>query len=560
MNVNKSCVKLAGKGCSGKDGKSTTRSYNKKQVAKFEKFIKAQYRVHWLMDNLPAATKLFLSDHSERYAHGFPLGYVDPEKKRVYLFNHIIIIGKVHKVDEDTYRVVGFEVKTRSIGATRYTDGKGENDCKVAPSEGGKKAAGRSGAIILDHNKMGKDDTVDVQWSYSMHWEPSDIAWASRWDTYLKMDDADIHWFSIVNSLVTVIFLSLILAFIMYRTLSRDIEQYNTEEEKDELFEQRGWKLVHGDVFRPPAMTTLLSASLGTGIQLFCMTFVTLTFSLFGMLSPANRGSLMTTAIVLYMFCGVFNGYFSARFYKSVKGDNWTRAAFLAATLFPGTLFSTGFFLNFFIWNNGSSGALPFTTMLALFCLWFGISVPLVMAGAYFGYRKEPFNYPVSVNQIPRQIPEQLWYLNPFFSIMLGGILPFGAVFIELFFILTAIWENQFYYLFGFLFLVFLILIISCSEIAVVMTYLQLCSEDYHWWWRSFLVSGGCSFYVFAYAIFYYVAKLEISDPVSMMLYFGYTAIMAMAFWFTTGGILCLHLSDYSMVCRPGRDYGSRFM
>ena len=112
MNVNKSCVKLAGKGCSGKDGKSTTRSYNKKQVAKFEKFIKAQYRVHWLMDNLPAATKLFLSDHSERYAHGFPLGYVDPEKKRVYLFNHIIIIGKVHKVDEDTYRIVGFEVKT----------------------------------------------------------------------------------------------------------------------------------------------------------------------------------------------------------------------------------------------------------------------------------------------------------------------------------------------------------------------------------------------------------------------------------------------------------------
>ena len=33
------------------------------------------------------------------------------------------------------------------------------------------------------------------------------------------------------------------------------------------------------------------------------------------------------------------------------------------------------------------------------------------------------------------------------------------------------------YYLFGFLFLVFVILIVSCSEIAIVMTYLQLCSE-----------------------------------------------------------------------------------
>ena len=59
---------------------------------------------------------------------------------------------------------------------------------------------------------------------------------------------------------------------------------------------------------------------------------------------------------------------------------------------------------------------------------------------------------------------------------MIAGILPFGAVFVELFFILTAIWEDQFYYLFGFLFLVFII-IIACSEVAIVMTYFQLCGE-----------------------------------------------------------------------------------
>ena len=74
--------------------------------------------------------------------------------------------------------------------------------------------------------------------------QPSPIRWASRWDTYLSMADDQIHWFSIVNSLMIVLFLSGMVAMIMLRTLHRDISQYNQLETAEEAQEETGWKLV----------------------------------------------------------------------------------------------------------------------------------------------------------------------------------------------------------------------------------------------------------------------------------------------------------------------------
>jgi transmembrane 9 superfamily member 2/4 len=82
--------------------------------------------------------------------------------------------------------------------------------------------------------------------------------------------------------------------------------------------------------------------------------------------------------------------------------------------------------------------------MFALFLLWFGISVSLVFVGSFLGFKQLAIEDPVKTNKIHRQITEQAWYLQPVFAILASGILPFGTVFIELFFILTSIWLNQF--------------------------------------------------------------------------------------------------------------------
>jgi len=332
-----------------------------------------------------------------------------------------------------------------------------------------------------------------------------------------------------------VLFLSGMLAMIIMRTVHADFKRYRELETQEEAQEETGWKLVHGDVFRPPQHGMLLSALVGTGVQVLAMVLITMAFAVLGFLSPTNRGGLLTAMIVLYVLMGVFNGYFSSRFYKLFNGEDWKRNMLTAGLLFPGVTFGIFFVVNFFLIGKHSSGGVHFGTLLGLATLWFGVSLPLVFFGSYFGFKKQKIEVPVRTNQIPRQIPDQIWYMNPVISILMGGILPFGAIFIELFFIMSSIWLHQFYYLFGFLFMVLAILIVTCAEITVVMCYFQLCTEDYHWWWRSFLTSGSSALYVFGTCIFYFLTRLHIKSFVSGILYFSYSTIFSLFFFAFTG-------------------------
>ena len=49
---------------------------------------------------------------------------------------------------------------------------------------------------------------VDVMFSYDVEFRWSEVRWASRWNVYLEMSDLNIHWFSIVNSVIVVFFLA----------------------------------------------------------------------------------------------------------------------------------------------------------------------------------------------------------------------------------------------------------------------------------------------------------------------------------------------------------------
>jgi transmembrane 9 superfamily protein 2/4 len=107
-----------------------------------------------------------------------------------------------------------------------------------------------------------------------------------------------------------------------------------------------------------------------------------------GLLSPANRGFLATAILLISAVFGVIGGYVSSRVYKAFGGEAWKRNIVMTPLLIPGFIFGVFFLLNLFVWAKGSSGAVPFGTMLALLFIWFVISVPLSVVGSWIGFRQ----------------------------------------------------------------------------------------------------------------------------------------------------------------------------
>ncbi len=70
---------------------------------------------------------------------------------------------------------------------------------------------------------------IEIPFTYTVKFKRNnDVRWASRWDYILKsLPQTRIQWFSILNSLIIVLFLSGMVAMILLRTLYKDIARYN---------------------------------------------------------------------------------------------------------------------------------------------------------------------------------------------------------------------------------------------------------------------------------------------------------------------------------------------
>jgi len=538
-----------------------------KRVAKV---IGHGYHHNFILDNLPGASQINLKVENmpaTHYAGGFPMGYTGPEGES-FIFNHLRFFIDYHQADPNVagYRVVKFAVEPFSvnhrIGKGKYGSGAtveklkadavttkelwqdkisfSEKVTELIQKEGVSGCSPEGNAITQPPLQVSEGKAVI--YTYDVVWQSSEVRWATRWDVYLTenhMVPAQVHWFAIVNSIMVVVILSVMIAIILVRNLRRDIAGYNeviSDEERLEDQEESGWKLVHSDVFRPPQnFPMIFCAFVGSGVQIMSAAVSAILLSAVGFLNPARRGSLLTGLLVIFMLAGSPAGYCAARLYKTFKGRQWQKCTFTTATLFPGVVFLFFIFLNTVLVFFHTTASVPFVDILILAFMWCCVSIPLVFFGAYFGYRRDVIEFPTITSKIARAIPPSIWIMDPKISILCCGLLPFAAVYVELFFIMTSMWMGQYYYLFGFALLVCVISVITTGLLCMLLLYYQLCTEDYRWWWRMYSSAGSIAFYVFLYSCWWYPQLQAKKFSVTTIIYFGYMSIISWAIFLMMG-------------------------
>lgn len=432
-----------------------------------------------------------------------------------YLYNHFDIEIEYHHLGSDNYRVVGVIVHPKSIKSNFL------GRCVTSGSP-----------ISLNEDRDNK-----VDYSYSVKFIASETRWATRWDKYLHVYDPKIQTFSLINFSGIVLLLSAVVAHSISRALKQDFSRYNDFNLSNEFQEEYGWKLLHGDVFRPVTNVMLLSILVGSGFQLFWMIISSIILAAVGLTSPSARGSLPTMMLVLYALFGGVGSYMSMGVYKFMKGQYWKANMVLTPLLVPGFILSMIIGLNFFLIFAKSSGAIPASALMFTIFLWFVVSIPVSFIGSLLAIRRCHWDeHPTKTNELARHMPMLPWYLRTYAATMITNMFSFGSISVELYFIYSSLWFNKIFYMFGFLLVSFILLVITTTLTSVFVTYKALCHENWTWQWRAFTISGvGCGVYMFLFSILY--TRFQFQGFTTIVLYTGYSMLISVLTAIVTGAI-----------------------
>ena len=557
-------------------------------IRRASNLIKDGYVVHWSIDDLPGATTFETNNHRRKYyAAGFPLGFVDEKSDVSYLYNHLMLVIRYHQEESNgKYTIVGFEVYPKSV-INEQCPGTSK-DYQNFPLV----------YKVDERGELTKDRTT-IPSTYSVYWrEDTVIDYDSRWDLYYENESGEsqlkIHWISFVNSTVLIFLASLIVMIVMIQVLKKDIRQQSPSlpvVEGDVVGSTAsaaaaaagasgttgGWKNLANEVNATPKAELLLTTLVLGGVQTLIAIVGVIAITSLNSIKTKHyffnnhQGAIISFAIFCFMGSGLVSSSLGIILHKvfrsetSIRYDIWQTLilSFMFSAVLPAFLFVLMFILNFFVWAQDSSTALPFGTIVVFVLLFILIQCPLGIIGGVYGnkYKFGPksclstsgdlaedkerekhssmnglFKFPRSLKSLYRQIAPVSYLKNVF----IYGLIPFGIVYVELLFVFNSVWleKTTFYYMYGFLFITTLMLFIIIIELTIVLVYVSLVYyNDANWTWLSFKVGSSIGWYIYAYSIYYFVIVLNIDDFVSSLLYFSYMGLACFIIGIACGAV-----------------------
>ncbi|KAK9727006.1 hypothetical protein RND81_05G251500 [Saponaria officinalis] len=382
-----------------------------------------------------------------------------------------------------------------------------------------------------------EDAETGVQFTYSATWNETSDTFATRMSRYSRASllppVQQLHKLSLISSAV-IFTLSVALVFMLFWwNIERILRKYIAVDEDNT---EAGLVCSDGDFSKSPPYLSLLCAVLGCGTQIFlvvCCLFVLISL---GIIEPYSRGSLWTSIVVMYTLTSALAGYSAVSYHRQFADNGWERSVLLTGVIFVAPVVLVMAVVNTVAILYGSTAALPFGTIFLLFFIYSFITVPFLALGGIIGNR---YSYRKSMSfpkRFLRDIPLVTWYMKTRSQMLIGGLLPFSGILMELHLFYASLWSYKLFAQLGGLFVTFFFLVSLTAILSIVMTYVQFSGGDPRWWWRSVLRGGSTAIFMFCYCLYFY-SRSSMSGLMQLTYFVGFNLSICYAFFLMLGAI-----------------------
>ena len=139
--------------------------------------------------------------------------------------------------------------------------------------------------------------------------------------------------------------------------------------------------------------------------------------------------------------------------------------------------------------SMGTTRAIPFAVFSSSVAIWFALTIPLTCVGGFLAVKTPMLKWPATTEQTPSHTPPARIAANPYVLYAAAGVLPFCAVFIELYFAMASMWQGYLYNFFGFSLTTALLAVLVTIQVSVLCTCAPAHCPYFRWQQRMTLAT-----------------------------------------------------------------------